>query len=317
MNRLNIFVCENYFLEHQKVISIDGFDDVLITPFPCMCEDKRKVAETTKLLNNCEANGDNIHVICSNYCEILKLIKDSKSIKAHKSRQCSSHLANEGFINYIIGKGGYVIALGWLNEWKKHLKNQGFDRQTAIRFYKDFCTELVFFDAGIDNEAEKNLIELSNYLELPYIIIPTDLDMVRCLLNSIIYEWRLHKRRKEFNATLSEAQAQSAEYSAILDLVGKLSVYTDKRNIIEKIKEIFTMILGAQYFKYNSPNLNEHYSEDDYQNSECSEGTLYKLDKDKNEFCIKISHNNQNFGSMHVGGFLFPQYIEKYLNFAK
>jgi len=63
----------------------------------------------------------------------------------HTANYCFNHLASEGFINYILEKGGYVIGLGWLNNWREHIKNAGFDRETAKSFYKSFCKELVFF----------------------------------------------------------------------------------------------------------------------------------------------------------------------------
>ena len=316
MNRLKIFICENYHSEFQKVIDDNNFNDVVVTPFPCICADPKNIKHASLLLKDSALNTEDTIAICSNYCEILKLLPDKNSFKTYKSNHCSNHLANEGLINYIVSKGGYVIALGWLNKWKEHLDNQGFDRHTAIQFYNDFCKELIFFDAGINSKAENSLIELSNYLELPYLIIPTDLDMIRYLLNSIVYEWRLHSKSKEYTENLSSIQAQSAEYSAILDLIGKLSVYTSKRDVVEIMKEIFTMILGAQDFRFNILNQGENYSEKDYIDTTCSEGTSYKLDKEKNEFCIKINHNDRIFGSLHVGNFLFPQYIEKYLNFA-
>ncbi|MHB1484486.1 MAG: GGDEF domain-containing protein [Saccharofermentanales bacterium] len=116
--------------------------------------------------------------------------------------------------------------------------------------------------------------------------------------------------------TISELQSQCAEYAAILDLIGKIATYTNKRETIEKIKEIFIMVLGAQKFKF----WNNEYENDGFA-KEISEffldsGKTYLLQKERNRFCIKIEQNGKLYGVIDVCDFLFPQYIEKYLNFA-
>lgn len=316
MNKLIILVCENSVLEYQTIVQQEGFDDVIIKPLPCMCADKRNIADALRLLNESANNGDDVLVLCSQYCEILKPAKAIKSVKVRQTNHCFNHLTNEGIIEYIIGKGGYLIGSGWLNHWEEHIKTQGFDRQTAINFYKSSCKELVFFDTGVNKKAKENLHALSDYLELPYKSIAAGLETVRYILKSMVFEWRLQNQREEHVVELSKAQAQCAEYSAILDLIGKISTYKSQRDTIDGIKEIFTMVMGAQSFRYSSMFQDESDAQNNSQAADCPEEKTYQLNKEENEFCIKINHNGKSFGSIHVGGFLFPQYIEKYLSFA-
>jgi hypothetical protein len=42
MNKLNVFICENYSPEFEKVAQNHGFDEFMIKPFLCMCENKKK-----------------------------------------------------------------------------------------------------------------------------------------------------------------------------------------------------------------------------------------------------------------------------------
>lgn len=316
MNRLNIFVCENFSQEFESIIENNGFDDVIIKPYPCMCENKRKKAETSKLLHESSTKSDDILVICSKKCDIVKLIPEGSSVEMRTENFCFNHLVNDQFINYILGKGGYVIGLGWLNKWREHIKNTGFDRDTAKRFYHDFCKELVFFDAGIDINAEKKLSELSEYLELPYIIIQFEIESLELFVKSAVYEWKLRKCNKKHSNMVSEFQSQCAEYSAILDLMGKITAYTNKRDTIEKIEEIFILVLGTRKFKYWDNNYKDDGIAEEIKDLISNEELVYKLFNEESRFCIKITHNKKVYGVIEVSDFFFPEYIEKYLNFA-
>ncbi len=316
MDKLNIYICENYAVEYNDILRQEGFDDVIINPYPCICENKAKRVQAKALLEKSIQQTDSGVVICGKNCDIMPLISNNTSFEARTTNYCFNHLANDQFINYILQRGGYIIGLGWLNNWREHIKSAGFDRETAIRFYKEFCKELVFFDAGIDKNVQKNLKELSEFLELPYIIVPFETEPLHLLLKSIVYGWRLNTKKKNCEKSISEVQAQCAEYSAILDLIGKIASYTNKRDTIEKIKEIFVMIFGAQQFKYWNYDYEKDSLPKDIEQLFSENEKSYILNKEDNRFCIKIQHMTKTFGAIDVSGFLFSQYIEKYLNFA-
>lgn len=119
----------------------------------------------------------------------------------------------------------------------------------ARHFYQEFAQKLVFFDGGIDSNVKNYLDELSAFLEIPYRIISMDLEFIRILLKSIIYEWRLEEEEQKNRQIIQDTQSRCAEYATILDLMGKMASFTNKRDTIEKAKEIFMMVLGAQYFE--------------------------------------------------------------------
>jgi diguanylate cyclase (GGDEF)-like protein len=316
MNKLNIFVCENYSPEFQSIIDKEGFDDNIIKPYPCMCENKNKKADAEKLLVESISNEDKGLILCSNYCDIIKLVPEDSSFEIRSANYCLSHFANEQLIEYILAKGGYVIGSGWLNNWREHIQLAGFDKDTARCFYKEFCKELIFFDTGINANSEKNLKALSEFLELPYVSIKFEIDTIKVLIKSAIYEWRLHKITEISSKIVSDVQSQCAEYAAILDLIGKISAYTNKREIIEKIKEIFTIILGAQQFKYWNSDYEKDSLPDEINELFENNDELFLLFNEENRFCIKIEQNDKSYGAIDASGFLFPKYIEKYLNFA-
>lgn len=316
MNKLDIFVCENFSPEFMKVTKDEGFDDVNIIAYPCMCENKSKKSKALELLSDTKSRNDNVFVISSKHCDILKLLPENSSIETRSSLYCFRHLSSEPLISYIIKNGGYIVGSGWLSDWERHIESMGFNRETAMLFYKDFCKELIFFDTGTANNAEEKLKELSNFLDLPYEIIPIGLDYVAYLLKSIVYEWKLRKDIKEHTDSINKIQLKCAEYSAVFDLIGKIASFTTLRETIDKTKEIFTLLFGAQKFLYTGiVNIDDGAINNAYKIFIASDKT-YLLNDNENYFYVKIFIKDKVCGVIEAGDFIFPQNITQYLNFA-
>ncbi len=314
MKKLTIFVCENFSSEFSQIVENEGFEDVIIQPYSCLCENKREKLEVTKILGETITQENHGIIICSRQCDIIKLIPENAAMEIIAVNYCFNHLANEKFTEYVIQHGGYIVGLGWLNNWKDHIEGMGFTREMAKAFYQNFAKELVFFDAGINKSVESNLMNLSEYLEIPHVIIPIELDSIVVLIRNIVYKWRLQNNTLKSTELVAEAQAQCAEYATLFDIIGKIALYTNKRDTIEKIKEIYILIFGAQQFRF------VNYSEDvlpiEMKNFLQNPQQEYLLLKEENKYYVKIKHNDKTHGVIAAGDFMFPEYIEKYLRFS-
>lgn len=314
MSSLTIFICENYYLEFEKVIEREGYSDVFVKTFSCLCEDPTNKALNQKLLDgHTKAEETNV-LLCSRHCLMNQLIPSKGSFKVRQSEICFNHLANDNFIQEIIANGAYIISLYWLQHWQQRVEKLGFDAKTAKCFYQEFAKKLVFFDAGIDLNAKTYLEELSAFLEIPYEVISIDLEFVTILLRSLVYEWRFHEEEKKNSGIINDSQAQCAEYASILDLMGKVASFTNKRDTIEKAKQLFMMVLGAQSFKYWSHEQLEYPLEIKLLLE--NKDQIFIQNEAGNRFFIKLKYNECSLGFFEVGDFLFPQYFERYLNFA-
>ena len=198
MGKLNFFICENFQQEFHRVVEELGFDDVAVKPYPCLCENKGKKSEVPHQLRDSMNSGDKGVVLCSSYCEVLQLLPDEIDLEVQTTNYCFNHLASEPFIDYILQRGGYIIGANWLQHWEEHIATGGFDQETARRFYQEFCKEIVFFDAGIDPEAETNLKALSGYLELPYVVIPFELEAMQLMIKTAVLQWRLMENGRHY-----------------------------------------------------------------------------------------------------------------------
>ena len=316
MAKLYVFVCDNYSLEFGKALDSEEFKDVNVVSYPCASMDKKIKMQLENLLHEAHvAQGDGI-VICGDDCELLSLIPKEIYFKVCRSGYCFWHYSNEKLLAYVVESGGYIIGSGWLQNWRERLAEAGFDRETARLFYGETCRQLVFFNAGVVENFKANLEELSEYLGLPFVVIDHDLNYLKILLKSLVSEWRLQNKIEEQSNELRNLQMQSAEYSSILDLIGKLTSYNTRRDTIEKIKEIFISMFGAQKFYFWNSSIGTIDLPDRISKLIFDSGSNYIFEENENIFCFKIVNNGKLYGVFEVGDFLYPQYIEKCLNFA-
>ncbi len=311
MKKLQIVVCENFYDEYQKALQVEGFEEIELLEFPTLCDQKGRKDEVKEKLGK-EQKKKSI-VICSKSCDVLDLLPEADSIQTTTGKYCFSHLTCDEFLNHLISQGSYIVSSGWVKKWKDHLENMGFDKDTARKFFQESNRQLVFLDVKEDRTDERLIKEFSSYVGLPYIIVPVELEKIRLMLRSKVYEWRLHKQIQTNKATINELRNQCAEYSTVFDLLGKISTYGKRRDVIGQIKELFMMVFGARSFRFCSDQSGSLPEEVEiFQRSE----ETYLLLKEENRFLIKIIWEGVLFGIVDVSGFLFPQYIEKYLNLA-
>ena len=311
MQRLRIFVCENFYQEYKETLKQEEIDDVELFKFPSLCDHKAAKNEVEDMFSN--TSNQQSMLICSKFCDALELAEKENTITKITADYCFSNLICDEFIDYLTAQGSYIISSAWLENWEVHLKRMGFDQKTAKMFFKESAKQLVLLDTGIIDNPEEILKELSFYLELPYLIVSVNLETVRLLLNSKIFEWRLQQQEAEKDSVINELRSKSADYSAVFDMLGKISSYTKKRDVIEKVKELFMIVFGAQKFKFWSGKTKLLPSElQEFKKSDAN----YIMFKNEDRFCIKVFWDGAFYGVLDVRNFLFPDYIDRYLNLA-
>ena len=324
--KLKIFICENYIPDYLSVIEKEKPENVSVEAYPSLCFKRLAHAQIKGQLQQTVDNGDNGVIFCSRFCEIQKLVPDNLAMKVVSLNYCFSHLASPPMIQAVFDEGGYIIGLGWLNSWKEILKELGFDRKMAQEFYQEVCAKLVYIDTGIDPDAKGKLAELSEYLKIPAVTIPFDLESLELSIKGVIAEWKMNQRSTEIAAEASEIQnqlqAQAAEYAAVLDVLGRIGTYDSRERAMEGIREIFTVVLGANRFRFIS-------KEEDFSGIPVEAVALFGdpsgvevpppncyFEEEKRRFFVVVKLADRVHGIIEAGDFLFPQYINRYLNFA-
>jgi diguanylate cyclase (GGDEF)-like protein len=311
MKKLPVFICENFDLEFQAAIEREGIDDIELCIFPTLCDHKGG-REAAKAVFSHFDHKDGV-LVCNQSCDALKLMSEVGYQDTITRNYCFSHFTCDEFLDFLISRGSYIVNSSWLRGWRAHLSAMGFDQETARCFFQETCKKIVLLDAKIDECAEIRVRELASYLGLPFSSVPVKLEGIQLLLKSKVLEWRLHHQSIENSATINEIRSQCADYSAVFDMIGRISTYTSKRDIIGKVKDLFVMIFGAKSFRFWTDqaallpeDLREFYASE----------AIYVLLDHENRICIKVLWDIDYYGMIDAGDFLFPQYLDRYLNLA-
>jgi len=186
---LKMYVCENYLPDYSKAIEREGLQNVSAEGFPCLCSYRLASVQVKERLVQMAGRGMDCVIFCGRFCAVLGLLPGSPNIKAIPLDYCFSHLATPSMIQTFLDEGGYVIGSGWLNDWEVRLRELGFDQKTARAFYREACKKLVYIDTGIDPVANEKLTRLSEYLAIPAVRIPYDLEGLRSFIKGFYVEW--------------------------------------------------------------------------------------------------------------------------------
>lgn len=316
MGRLVIFVCENFEPEYDAIVERNRFKNVVIKSFSSLCENQgieAKAKVKQDLFGNLKED-DYCVVFCSTHCSVLNLVHEK--CKVVKTDYCFSHLINDKSLEYILGSSGYIVSIGWLRDWRKQLNNMGFNQDLARKFFKETSTELVFLDSNIDKNAKNYLEELANYVDLPYKVLPTELNTLDLIVKGVVADWRLEKLQSKSQVTISSLQAKSAEYAALLDILEKLTQCIDKDEVVEKMKGVFIGIFGATIYKFHegSSFLEKLLAKAKTNNLNMDSEVF--LFNDTNEMYILIQQGDILHGIVEAREFLSPEYLRRYSGFA-
>ena len=167
--------------------------------------------------------------------------------------------------------------------------------------------KIVFLDTKIPGDYLPNLNALSEYMNLPYEILPVGLSNCKMYIDSLVLNWRNETERKTLNTRISKIAKQSADYSVIFSQLETLVNLTDEKEIINTgfiLINILFAPASAQYLKYNSDGSIE---------SLLFEGISPKQFRDEeNQFDFEINYANENLGKFIVEGIPFPKFLNQY-----
>ena len=313
---LNFIVCENLLPEFEAAVK--GLDscDVAVTAYDSLCDRKDMKLETAELLRHRLDSGCDCVLVCGKNCDAVKMAEESRYFKVAASDFCFSHLADRRVVQYMQSKGDYLISAGWLKNWRRHLARMGFDQVTARSFYKDFCRGLVFFDMDGKNDPHGELAALSEYLDMPCQSIRTDSNAVDGVVRDIVSEWRLVNCAKDAEKASADAAALCAEYASVMEILGSMSSCQNRGEAIEKLRGIFTMLMGASTAIFYDKETNYEGLPEDGAPLLSDPRKKYVYIKEESRFYISVTNDETVFGVVEASGFMFPQYIRRYLNFA-
>ncbi len=312
--RLSVYVCENFIEDYQKVLSPSDMDLVQVVSYPCLCYKHKNRMDAKEIIDG--DSRDKIIVCGCNYDLLRSVGLNETNCVFKTSNYCFNHLTNETVIEYILEKQGYIMTTGWLKTWKARLAHQGFDRETAKRFYGEFCNEVVLLDTGVDPTIEYDLKVFSDYVGIPYRSLYVGLSSLKLFLSNLIYEWKEKTQKEEYVLALDEINKKISEYAAVLTIIEQISCYIKKRDIIDKIKELFTFIFGARLVRFIEIDpFNDSYQT--YLLESFDKTTKeYLIDTEHSNLTIKLTQNGEILGIIEASDFGRATDLMRYASFA-
>lgn len=317
-NRLCIITCSNFKGELENILKTLEPNNVDIKYFHSLCGRRETDIKTLEL-----TNYGKVYILGS--CCLTKLNcprEELKNYRLFKVENCFDLLLSKSLVNFYKVNGNYILSSAWLNNWKHHIEEMGFNKEIAREFYNESIKKLILFDTLIYPETHEQIKEFSDFVDIPYDIIPVGTDFFKQIIEKIIFEFRLENEKSLTKETL----LQIADLNMILDLIGIMALASNEDKVIEKILELFNKLFAPKDLVYipikegnaEKPRVHpvsSNISEITLNNMLNLEGN-YKFDDNDNGFIFKINNKNETFGIIKVGDLEFPKYKDKYLNLS-
>jgi diguanylate cyclase (GGDEF)-like protein len=330
-NKLCLLVCRNYFSEINQVIQQEGFVDVTVKQYPQYCLKSRIPEKDIQTINSERLSSDNSVFLADN-CLLKQTIdrnysqvpQDLDHQDSHKPGHCLEMFANRELIEYFSRDGAYMVSPGWLAHWQSILEDWGFDQETAKMFFQECSTHIVLFETYSNPENNARLIEFTNYIDLPFQVVPIGLDHFRLMVSQMITEWRMKKNDGKTAESLNQVQQQLANYALAFDMLANLTRMMSEDNAVQEIINIFSMLFAPQEISYISMvggNLNKVYPPQKSQGDAesifqwaVSNSFEYHVSENIDGFYLRIQSQVETVGVIDVKHITFPQYCQQYLN---
>ena len=242
LGTMKVHVCWNYIKEVEWVISKEKLNDVDVKSLKPDCIVRSyNPSETLELAFN--DNDETAVNVCPNKRAYSAINGDMAFVL------CQSNLLNKELIDFYVSKKFFIISPGWLTNWKYYIMDVwGFNKETAREFFKEATDSLLLLDCGIYEGVEGMIMDLSNFLNIPFEILPVGMDHFK---NQMLLQYNNWKQQK-INEERIQRNKKVADYAIVYDFTERLSVETDENELIMQILDICVLITGAKELSYIS-----------------------------------------------------------------
>ncbi|MFH0736340.1 MAG: HAMP domain-containing sensor histidine kinase [bacterium] len=307
--KLCLIVCSSFVSEVRYIINTGYYPDVIIKSVKSNCTVKKPRLDTIDTIIKIYSSEYSKVVFIGSSCAVGKKekYKGYHNIEIILMGQCFELILNKSTIEHYISTKNYIVSNGWLKDYEKYIIEWGFDPATAKRFFKETADNVLLLDTGLPGNYLPQLEALTEYIGLPYEILPVGLSYCKLLIDSIVFQWREENERSLLNEKLANAASKSADYALAFNQLNNLVNLVDEIEVVEKIFTLLNMLYSPLNIQYTSIN-NNLTQEPVFFKKNVLIPKLYK----NNSFQIELLNQEQTLGVFKVIGISFPQYIEKY-----
>ena len=305
--KLVISACNFLIPEIAQVIKNGDYPDVQLISYPVNCSSNALNSAVVYEIASKSVSASDIIVIGS-FCHSPQNseIQSNKDVKVVQLEQCFELILNPETIYHFVKQGYYIVTNGWLRTYERNIHEWGFDKASARSFFQESMKSILLLDTKIPGDYMPNLLALSEYMGLPYEIIPVGLTHCKKYIDSLVLNWRNENEQIKLSNKLSAISKQSADHKVIFNQLETLVLLTSETEIIQIAFELINILFAPSNIVYRLKN-DKH--EESFNFKGFFTSTVFNPD---NSFNIEIKHADELLGTIEVKGLQFPQFKKKY-----
>lgn len=307
IKKLTVFTCSYLAPEIAHVIKNGDFPDVQLLPYVANCaQNTVSPSSLSGSLLKLNPETDDICVI-GNTCFAFSSFKDCKFERREVHlEQCFEVFLNKETVAHYIGLGYYLVTNGWLRLYQQHIKSWGFTDDTSRLFFGESMKGILLLDTQIDNTYLSNLEKLSDYMGLPYEILPVGLSHCQDFFNSLVFDWRNKIQTQRLAGKMSTLTRQSADYATIFHQLEILVNLTDEKSIVDVSFQLLSILYAPTEISF------KQFINDQEEVINFERSIQYEKPNIIENFSIDVMYANTLLGVFEIKGIMFPQFIDEY-----
>lgn len=311
-SRLCIIACTTLAPEISHLLQSGSYPDVKLLSYPSFCVGGRVTNELiNQLIGEDNKQYSKILVVVSTCAGLTNWTNQlNKKIEVIRLEQCFEIILNLPTIYHFIKQGYYLVSNGWLRNYHHHVREWGFEKDSAKKFFRESIKKILFLDTQLPGDYQQNLHALSSYMGLSYDILPIGMNHLQRFIDSIVYEWRNEEQRKIQNDRISALARESADFHLVFNLLRNLLICTEEDVIVKELTNLLNILFAPKAIDFHPYNRSDQ-SFLDLANPEVDEFGS------SNSIRIKIHHQEDILGFFDVIKVQFPSFIEQYKPMAK
>ncbi len=307
MKRLCIIICNSLAPEISHILQNGDYPEVRFKSFPAVCVGCTMTDQRiSKIIGDNPDQYSKIVVILSS-CRGKKNFMNThlKNLEIIHLEQCFEIIFPLPTIYHCINQGNYLVSNGWLRNYNHKIREWGFDAASAKSFFGESIRKILLLETGLPGDYQTNLTALSEYMGVPYDILPIGTSHLKSFLDTIILDWKNEAERKMQNSRIAKLARESADYSLIFNHLKNLIDHTDEQIIIREITSLLQLLLVPERLVY-------HQYVNGIETNTTEPSLPNTSSNSEDSITIEITHQNETLGMFEVIKVRFPQFIPQY-----
>ena len=323
-NKLGLAVCDQLAREAAAVFGTTPYDDVIVIAFPALCHIPHQ--NWDNLAGSIQKQAGECQQVRIFGAQCLARLGAPPAGMEH----CQIRLM-DSCAGFFLGESaarryaadGQLLMPGWVADWREHVAAQP-DEVKAMLGPDD--KRLLLVDTAVDPDGPARIAELAQSYGRQHGDVPAGTDGFRTLLEQNIASWRLEFQRVKLNAILANAYRRLNDYTMVQELIGSLAESLAEDKVIEKVFELFTVLLAPEKMVFASMNEGkldrvwsrpaEYGSDEGVRQRLAGFRRAYAWTEDGNGFVLGVRHRSKPLGVLEVRGISSLEYKEHYLDMA-